>query len=181
VFIFGDDYFGRVDSVPGLFCVKTRFLHIWWFPLVPRESYLFLDQESAGRGFDGIRVPLRWKSVWFAWLQASSLVAIMLFLFGGGTLFTVESKGVIIHPIILGLIAWLIAFGFGYLYWLTCRHSTASVVRARALMLLAGLPEEELESRLRPPGSIEKTAGSITDPTIQGHPEGEFKERRPLS
>src|ERR1051325_3264356 len=135
MFVFGDDYFGRVDSVPGLFSVKTRFLHIWWFPLIPRESYVFLDGDQTPGRHNGVRVPLRWKSVFFAWLQTSSLIVIVLMLFGGGALFTLEAKGFNVHPAILGVAAWTIAVLSGCLFWLTCRYSTANVPRARALAL----------------------------------------------
>jgi hypothetical protein len=69
MFRFGDSYFGKVDWVPGLFYVRTRFLHIWFFPFVPRQSYLFFD-EPPGGSYLGVRIPLRWttmKERRFAW------------------------------------------------------------------------------------------------------------------
>ena len=60
MFFVGDDYYGKVERLPGYFHVATRFLHVWWLPLVPRESYLILEDAEAKRGF---QIPLCWKSV----------------------------------------------------------------------------------------------------------------------
>jgi hypothetical protein len=63
MFIVGARLYGKVDALPGLFFVKTRFLHVYWIPVVPRESYLLLDPKHSSEGH-GVRIPLRWKSVY---------------------------------------------------------------------------------------------------------------------
>lgn len=76
MFIVGDGYYGKCDRVPGLFHVKTRFLHIYWMPVVPRESYLVF--ESSG-GQQGIAIPLSFRSVLLAWSRmAATLLAVAL-------------------------------------------------------------------------------------------------------
>ena len=83
--IYGDDYFGKVDHVPGLFFVKTRFLHCMWVPLVPRESYLMVDDGAC----PPIQIRLRTTDVLDAgtWIVGSSVleflfVTIFAFRFG---------------------------------------------------------------------------------------------------
>jgi hypothetical protein len=47
--LFGEDLFGKVDQVPGLCHVRTRFLHVMFFPLGPTASFLIVksEQDSA--------------------------------------------------------------------------------------------------------------------------------------
>jgi hypothetical protein len=66
--IYGTRLFGKVDAVPGLGHVATRFFHIDYVPLIPVKSYLVLS--NAGKGFRGIPIPFSGKSFLFAWLRA---------------------------------------------------------------------------------------------------------------
>src|SRR5688500_3030904 len=70
--VFGVKVFGVVDKVPGGFCVGTRFVHIWYLPLIPLGSYVVLDWTEDG--FEGIRKPLDLKSIAFAWLRAALIL-----------------------------------------------------------------------------------------------------------
>ena len=80
--IVGDNYYGKVDHLPGLFFVKTRFLHVWWIPLVPRESYVMVD--GPGReGHRGVRIPFCWRSCLWGWARAFLLMASLWGLFAG--------------------------------------------------------------------------------------------------
>src|SRR5205807_1455815 len=71
IFVSGKRLCGKVDQVPGLFHVATRFLHIYWIPLCPTQTFLIaknlrLDAKglpAVADGRAGIRIPRSWKSV----------------------------------------------------------------------------------------------------------------------
>lgn len=76
ILIYGTKLYGKVDIVPGLFHVETRFGHLWYFPILPLESYVVLGK--SGDGFNGVRIPLNVKSVVFAWLRAGTLTTALI-------------------------------------------------------------------------------------------------------
>jgi hypothetical protein len=77
VVVFGSSFYGKVESVPGVCHVATRFLHFFFVPLFPTGSWLMLDdRELAGGGDGAIRLPsMHWGSVGVAWLRFFLLVA----------------------------------------------------------------------------------------------------------
>jgi hypothetical protein len=77
IFIWGFRLFGRVDEVPGIFHVATKFFHIWYIPLIPTGSRLVLGKTPAGTL--GLPVPFRVKSMLLAWLRAFCIVAAVFF------------------------------------------------------------------------------------------------------
>src|SRR5262249_49788159 len=77
IFIWGFRLFGRVDEVPGIFHVATKFFHIWYIPLIPVGSHLVLGRTSTGAF--GKAVPFRFKSVILAWARALCVVAALFF------------------------------------------------------------------------------------------------------
>ena len=70
--IYGHRLYGKVDAVPGVGHVATKFIHIDYVPLVPTESWLVTAQ--SGKTWRGVKVPLSAKSVFVAWARAISLV-----------------------------------------------------------------------------------------------------------
>lgn len=97
--IWGANYIGKVDQVPGLFHVQTRFTHVFFVPLFPEQKgcYLVVDEVEAARhapirqgaatvldgvglgpfqltdldqGFRGYWLPRSWKSIGFAYVRA---------------------------------------------------------------------------------------------------------------
>ena len=88
IFVFGTRLFGKVDEVPGLFHVATRFGHLNFLPLVPVQSYVILSQQ--GGSFQGVAIPLSGKSILIAWARAVGVIAaavcgaIGLFALAGG-------------------------------------------------------------------------------------------------
>jgi hypothetical protein len=84
-------YFGKVDRIPGLCYVVTRFLHVCFVPLVPLESCLIrelpgkrgkrirqlwarpelLDDENGNLK---IRIPISLKSLLLAWLRTAFVI-----------------------------------------------------------------------------------------------------------
>src|SRR5262245_12924163 len=67
-FPYGTQYRGRVDHVPGLFHVVTRFFHLWYLPIIPLGSELV--GASGCREANGRRVPLQVRSVLAAYARA---------------------------------------------------------------------------------------------------------------
>jgi len=102
MWLVGADFYGKVDRVPRVCHVRTRFLHVMCFPFVPTGSYLILEPRDAdeqvlstGPSFkragtlliaeaqspsgcaSAHRIRLSIKSVVCAWLRALLVVMIM--------------------------------------------------------------------------------------------------------
>ena len=73
IIIWGSRMYGKVDVVPGLFHVETKFGHLWYIPLFPVETYVVLNKDNEG--WNGVKIPLSPKSIIYAWLRAGTLVA----------------------------------------------------------------------------------------------------------
>jgi hypothetical protein len=69
VVVYGTQLYGRVDHVPGVFYVATKFAHCWYLPLIPLGSYAVID-ESADE-FAGIPIGWSGKSILWAYLRAA--------------------------------------------------------------------------------------------------------------
>jgi hypothetical protein len=72
VIIWGSGLYGKVDEVPQLCHVATRFGHLYYIPLIPLGSYAVFDK--SGDQFSGAPIPLSGKSVVMAWLRAACVV-----------------------------------------------------------------------------------------------------------
>jgi hypothetical protein len=72
--VFGTQLYGKVDHVPGLFYVSTRFAHLNYVPLAPTASYLIMDGTESGGNFRGVKIGLSGKSVILAYLRATMFV-----------------------------------------------------------------------------------------------------------
>lgn len=162
MFFVGDHYCGKCDRVPGLFHVKTRFLHINWFPLVPRDSYLIMEQ---GGGREGVRIPMSFRSVLLAWVRAI-LVVTSIYMVVGWVMFGPEivktmlspnppvngigrfGREAQLAPIHKGviLIASTVAL-FAFLF-LAFRTHRASARRAHALGKHVGIPPSDIVKAL---------------------------------
>jgi hypothetical protein len=147
MFLFGEDFFGKIDAVPGLFYVRTQFFHIWWFPMLPQKSYLFLDEQPGFPRYRGIEIRLQWKSIWFAWLRSFLMIGLIGLIFSGVGLLVADLQTGMRH---LGLVTqaiWAAALIVGWLYWLCDRFSPSTLNRATELGQLLGVPLEVVESR----------------------------------
>jgi hypothetical protein len=69
---YGTQLYGKVDHAPGLFYVATTFFHLYFFPLVPGDSYLIMDD---GTGENGVPMRTSLWSVVVGWGRAVGLVA----------------------------------------------------------------------------------------------------------
>lgn len=76
IIIWGERLMGKVDHVPGLFHVATRFGHLWYIPLIPMGSYIVFGQD--GTKFQGVKLGLDIKSIFVAWLRAALWVSVVV-------------------------------------------------------------------------------------------------------
>src|SRR5438874_13693924 len=74
--VWGSKLMGKVDVVPGLFHVATKFGHIYYIPLIPTASFVVLSQD--GQGFRGVPIGLSIKSILLAWLRVALLIAAVI-------------------------------------------------------------------------------------------------------
>ena len=79
--IYGHRHYGHTDEIEGLGYVSTRFVHIWYLPLVPFGS-IFVVGESDD-GMRGVKVPLSFKSVFSVWTRTAALLGGIASLVGG--------------------------------------------------------------------------------------------------
>src|SRR6056297_2354948 len=71
--ISGTRVYGTVDCLPNRFCVGTYFWHVFWLPIIPIESWLFVFDDD----FPNLRnVPLKLnlRSVLAGWLRPSKWI-----------------------------------------------------------------------------------------------------------
>jgi hypothetical protein len=133
--VWGSRLYGKVDEVPGLFHVATRFGHLWYIPLIPMGSHLVLARQ--GDSYQGIPIPMSGKSVLLAWLRAGSLVGGVI----AGIVAMVETKSGpdawMMPAIVSGLL--LVLCGFLSFHKLFLR---ASYDRARRLGEMVGLTDQ---------------------------------------
>ncbi|HEY1379502.1 MAG TPA: hypothetical protein VGF55_22050 [Gemmataceae bacterium] len=72
---FGQQLMGKVDQVPGLFYVSTRFFCFQFLPVIPLGSVLVMDGSEKNGKYRGRPIALSGKSVLFAWSRAALIVA----------------------------------------------------------------------------------------------------------
>jgi hypothetical protein len=125
--VFGTRLLGKVDAVPGLGHVATRFFHVNFLPLIPTQSYLVLAR--TGKSFRGIPIPLSFKSLVIAWVRTITFAAAII----GGIVLMIGLTG---SPsdragmFVPGLFVFLLAGG-AFVFSITHRSATkASYARA---------------------------------------------------
>ena len=148
---FGHHYFGKVDSIPGLCHVATRFFHINFVPLIPLESSIILAVTDKGGNPKTVKTALSFKSILVAWLRAALYVVLFATI-----VFSVAATG---HCFldgprktnVLGLAAaWGMTAAAAVVIWLTYRLTRASYDRTLRLGEELGLPPEQIEELLTP-------------------------------
>lgn len=70
--VWGSKMYGRVDDVPGLFYVATRFGHLWYLPLIPMGSFVVLERE--GKIVSAVPIGLCLKSFFMAWFRTALVI-----------------------------------------------------------------------------------------------------------
>ena len=137
--VFGTRLFGKVEVVPGVCHVATRFFHLNFVPLLPTSSWVVLDgtqrsglMSSSWKGFE--LSGLRWSSVLMGWLRLGLAVVLAAFLFMGlADLRLAPEKG--------GLLL-LLAAGCGVAFWYSYRLARATPESLRTLVQDRNFPAE---------------------------------------
>jgi hypothetical protein len=148
--------YGKVDQVGNSCYVATKFFHVGLVPLIPLDSWVVLPDSVQDHEFfnewRGKRIPLNWKSIFFAWLRLTLIIP------AGAGLF-LPWLSLFAHPprefpqfvqwetrfILLGLSVLLWAMYFAT-YWL----SRANQQRATELVKQIGLARRVTISELWP-------------------------------
>jgi hypothetical protein len=132
----GERLYGKVDHVPGLFYVATRFFYLQYIPLIPIGSVLILEGTEKDGNFQGARIPFSVKSMLVAWLRTGLVIGGVCLAFAGIAVIGDQhdlSEG-------LGLIA--AGIGMWVVMWLSYRWLRARVPRALELATFVGIPPE---------------------------------------
>lgn len=136
--ITGESLYGKVDQVPGLFYVATRFFYINYIPLVPLGSFVVM--EGAEEGEPGRKIGISLKSIVFAWLRMALFVGILsLWAFGGIKAFDVRAGQKPDNGWPLYFVA---STGLAFLLWVSYRMTRAKPLRALVMARASGVPPE---------------------------------------
>jgi hypothetical protein len=145
--IHGERLFGRVHRVPGLFYVATMFFHFNFVPMWPLRSFLVQEGSDHGDAFEGVRIPMSFRSVvagyMRGWLAAAAIFAGIVGAFAT-TAFYVGSEGV---GLAAALAAGAAVFG---VFWFVFNTRTWWFLPVQ-LALLAGSAVVYLDVRARVP------------------------------
>jgi hypothetical protein len=138
----GESLYGKVDQVPGLFHVATKFFHVNYLPLFPLGSYLVLEAGTSGDNFRGASIGWSGKSILFAWLRlvlmlAGAVTTFLTFIFLlellAGTVTIWNFLGTVLTSAILW---WLLYRSYSF--------TRAAPERALELAKLVGIGPQEL-------------------------------------
>lgn len=116
----GWELYGQTDTVPGVFHVATMFCFLNGLPLCPIQTYVVFhtnrrrETENDGRRlFDGVVIPMSWKSVALTYVRAVAWVAAFVaFLWGVGSVFA--SPDLSIYTRCLAVAIFILLFRLAY-------------------------------------------------------------------
>jgi hypothetical protein len=148
--ILGTSQYGKVDRVPNLCHVSTRFFHINYLPLIPLESYIVLAGSEEGSNFRGVRISLSPKSVLFGWARAALiLTALVAVPVGVGTAVEFFNQAPANRSVEAAATPWAVLAAAVFAYWLTHRFAAAGYDRALDLGRQLGLDPAVVEQILQ--------------------------------
>jgi hypothetical protein len=76
--VWGTGLYGKVDRVPGLFHVATKFFHIWYVPLIPTQSWIVIAGTEKGNRWRGVELGLSGKSVLAAYFRLALVITVLV-------------------------------------------------------------------------------------------------------
>jgi hypothetical protein len=74
VIISGVRFAGKIDAVPRVGHVATRFFHLYWIPLIPLGTFLVTSEKDDD--FTGFPLPLSGKSILIGWLRTAGWIGL---------------------------------------------------------------------------------------------------------
>jgi hypothetical protein len=137
--VWGSRLMGKVDVVPGLFHVATKFGHLYYIPLIPTGSFVVMSQ--TGDDFRGVPIGLSAKSILVAWLRAGLFVAAMIASCSILVVATDKHHPSLAGPIAIAVVMWLV-FALSWHKFLT----RASFTRACRIAEQIGMTAEGMEA-----------------------------------
>ena len=135
---FGTRLFGMVHLVPGRFYVSTKFLHIFFVPLIPLGSWVVIKESD--HGWEGRPIGVSVLSILMAWFRAALVlgylgIAVKMFIDMFGSRMPLDG----IHAMMFAGLSLLCLVAFRLSY----RLSVASTKRAQQLALKLGYSEAD--------------------------------------
>jgi hypothetical protein len=155
----GQDYYGKVDVVPDLCYVATRFFHVNLIPLIPLESSIVLIGTGKGSKPKTVKIALNLKSILFAWLR----MLLTIGLIGMTAVAVIETEQCIWPgPVRVNEAdvakAWGVAVAMGISLVFTYRFNRAGYGRARQIGEALGMEPGEIDKWLTPRERVEAVA-----------------------
>ena len=135
--VWGTRMMGKVDAVPGVGHVATKFFYLQYVPLIPVETYLVF--REVGEQIYGVQIPFSPKSILVAWFRTGCVIAALVMLIVGLIAFSDRHPGRAI-ACILGAAMLVGAFIYSYYFGPICR---AGYDRAMQLAQKANLGPEQ--------------------------------------
>ena len=80
--VYGTRHVGTINEIEGVGCIKTRFAHIWFIPLVPLGSMFVVEEK--GDSLRGLNMPVNGRSVLAAWGRTWVMLSTVGLLVGAG-------------------------------------------------------------------------------------------------
>ena len=136
--VWGTRMMGKVDAVPGVGHVATKFFYLQYIPLIPVETYLVF--REVGEEIHGVRIPFSPKSIVIAWLRAGCVVAALGMLIAGVLVLSERHQAEALMCLV-GAVVLVSAFIYSYYFGPICK---ASYNRAIELAQGASLGPEQL-------------------------------------
>ena len=160
----GTRHFGKVNVVPNLFYVATKFFHINFVPLIPLgSSVIFANSEQEQRlngvetqtTFLATRIPFSWKSFFAAYVRlilwVSSIASVAFFAFNVAQHLSADNMqaklGKFADTNMLATSGAAVFVSAFLLYW-SYRFAVASEERALELGKLLGISETTVREHL---------------------------------
>jgi hypothetical protein len=125
IVVFGSTLYGKVESVPGVCHVATRFLHFFFVPLFPTGSWLVIHKRERVEGAaDALKLPaMHWGSVGMGWLRFFLLVAMVVLAIVASTKIGLERPWSQTLPVIAGGLLCAVVFVGSYRFMPARRQS----------------------------------------------------------
>ena len=153
---YGTRWCGKVDRVPGLCYVRTRFFHLQFVPLIPLASYLLIEGTNEERG---VPIPLSIKSILTAWIRTALVgIAVGYAVAAVVHVFMLLTKHEASMVRLLESVGWM--GGACLVYWMTVCFSRAGYRRAIKLGRYLGLEPAIVERYLYGPAALDGSAAS---------------------
>ena len=139
----GKRFAGKVDQIPGVLYVATRFEHVYNVPLIPLGSYVILEESGEGGGLRGRKIELNYKSLLAAYGRLALLVGGCA-LVGFGLLLIVSTLLSVPISLLAIVGAFLLGGGCFAAYYYSPGWLRATPKRAQELAEIAGIDLAQL-------------------------------------